>query len=200
MRHAKVKQAARSQTTQDRIISIAREEFAAKGYAAVSLAEIVAAANVTTGAVYHHFGDKKGLFVAVAEHLEQTIVDEVAATRSQAGEGWEDFVSAVLSTLQICARPDIQRIVFQEAPTVVGPAEWRKIEMNYAFGMMSTALRQLKEDGLVQTEDADLTAQITLGAIIQAAHGIATARNRKAALKNAQETLRLMLSALRAEQ
>ena len=55
------------------LVRAARNQFARKGFENASLQEIATAARVTTGAIYHHFEDKKGLFIAVAEQIEQEL-------------------------------------------------------------------------------------------------------------------------------
>lgn len=189
-------QESRSEETQARIITIALRAFARDGFAGAALADIVQEANITTGAVYHHFGDKKGLFQAVAEYLEQEILDEVAKAPSQ-DDLWGTFEANILATLEICSRPDIQRIVFQEAPNVIGPAKWREIEMQYAFGVMQSAIKSLANVNLIHAPDPDLTAQIILGAIIQAAHGVAISDNKTKALTDAKSIVKRIILALR---
>ena len=191
-------QLSRSEGTQLRIVAVAKDAFAREGFAGASLAQIVQQAGVTTGAIYHHFGDKRGLFKAVAESLEQEILDEVAKLPPQK-DPWVAFETGVAATLEICARPDIQRIVFQEAPTVVGLAEWREIEVQYAFGVMRATIGKLSATGVIDEPDADTTTQIVLGAIIQAAHAVAIADDKEAALSSAQATVSRMIRALRAE-
>lgn len=51
--------------TRRRIVDVARRAFAAGGFAAATNREIAQAAGVTTGAVYHHFGSKEALYLAV---------------------------------------------------------------------------------------------------------------------------------------
>jgi len=189
-------QAERRAGTQKRIINVAKKVFARDGYAKASLAEIVDKANVTTGAVYHHFSGKKGLFIAVAEHLEQTILDEVTTTQASKSP-WETFESSILTTLEVCARPDIQQIVFRDAPTVVGVQEWREIEIKYAFGLMRDTITLLTEEGIMEAPNPDLMAQVLLGAIMEAAHGVARADDKTLTLKQAKTTIRTILRALK---
>lgn len=197
MKPAANKKTERSQATRAAIIRVACKAFARDGFGDVSLSEIVAQAGVTTGAIYHHFGDKKGLFQAVAEDLEQQILDEVAKVPQCPDDPWGAFVAGVNATLQICARPAIQRIIFQEAPTVIGPAEWRKIEIQYAFGQMRQAVENLAGAGLIRSENHELTTQIILGIIIHAGQGIAVSKDSIRALEEAQDTVPRLLSALR---
>ncbi len=190
-------QADKSEATKSRIIEVARLIFARDGFAAAALSEIVADASVTTGAVYHHFGGKKGLFIAVAEHLERRILDEVTASASVDASPWEALESGLMATLRICARSDIQRIVFRDAPNVVGSVEWRDIEKKYAFGLMHQSIQMLAISGLMDAPDPDLTAQILLGTIIEAAHGIAISENPETALTDGSHTIRTMVRSLR---
>ena len=57
--------------TRNALIEAARGLFSERGYAGVSTEEIVQAAGVTRGALYHHFRDKQDLFTAVVERLER---------------------------------------------------------------------------------------------------------------------------------
>jgi AcrR family transcriptional regulator len=188
--------AEQSTTTQARIIVAAQAVFTRDGYADASLADIVKRAKVTTGAIYHHFGGKKELFTAVAEHLEQVILDEVSSTTPPSISGWEALEWGALKTLEISMRPEIQRIVFREAPAVVGLTEWRAIEAKYAFGMMMQTLASLPQNGAARTPE--VTAQILLGAITEAAHAVALSDNPAEALTEAKATLTVMLRALEA--
>ena len=188
---------ANAEATRALIIKKARKVFAKKGYADAWLAEIVAAAKVTTGAVYHHFGDKKGLFLAVAESVEADILKGVMLAASRKSDPWERLLAAVDATLDICAAPDVQRIVFIDAPTVIGPAAWREIELKYAFGAMQAALQRLIASGVIRPGSADVLASILLGALMEAARAVARAGGRDAARKDARATMARLFTSLR---
>ena len=57
-------QRAATSDARGRILEVAKGLFAAKGYAGVSMREIAAASQLTLPTLYHHFGDKRGLFLA----------------------------------------------------------------------------------------------------------------------------------------
>ena len=67
-------QAERREATGTALIDAGRKLFAERGFDAVSAEEIVAAAGVTRGALYHHFDGKRGLFAAVFERIEEDLV------------------------------------------------------------------------------------------------------------------------------
>jgi len=189
-------QAERTEHTSNHIIAAATGLFASKGYAGTSLADIVEETGLTTGAIYHHFGGKKGLFIAVAERMEQILLDEVVALSASKPLGWERFEASIMATLEVCARPDMQRILFRDAPTVVGMVEWRKIEIQYGFGMMHEALQALQDNGVIAAQNIELTAQMLLGAIIEAAHYVAITDEKPEAVSQAKQTMRRLLSSL----
>lgn len=64
-----------SDLTRERIMECAKAEFLKKGFQAAQLKDIVAAAKVTTGAVYRHFKDKEALFFALIEDVYHYTLD-----------------------------------------------------------------------------------------------------------------------------
>ncbi|HEX5741395.1 MAG TPA: TetR family transcriptional regulator [Pilimelia sp.] len=69
--------AAEAARTRATLCAVALRTFAARGYAATTLAEISEAAGLTRGAVYHHFANKSDLYLAcVGQHWQQ-ITDDV---------------------------------------------------------------------------------------------------------------------------
>src|SRR5260370_14302523 len=80
----RTKHDARSEATRRQLVTAARALFGARGYADVGTEEIVRAAGVTRGALYHQFRDKADLFAAVAEEVEAEIAGRIAAGAADA--------------------------------------------------------------------------------------------------------------------
>ena len=57
------------EATRERILERAFSEMYEKGYAGASLDQILAASGVTKGALYHHFGSKADLAIAVVDEV-----------------------------------------------------------------------------------------------------------------------------------
>ena len=57
----------KTEARREAILDAALEEFAAKGYAGARMEDIARRAGVAKGTLYLHFGDKEGLFRAIAE-------------------------------------------------------------------------------------------------------------------------------------
>src|ERR671919_1349957 len=87
------RQAERSDTTRAKLVGAARELFARRGYADVGTEEIVRRAKVTRGALYHHFEDKRDLFRAVHERVEEELVERIAAQIGGIEDPWELMVT-----------------------------------------------------------------------------------------------------------
>ena len=98
------------------LLACARESFGRVGYDEASLETIATRADVTTGAIYHHFAGKKGLFLAVAEQIEAELLS--AAMSVSDNDPWRGFKQAFEILIDACAQDDVQRIIFLEAPSV----------------------------------------------------------------------------------
>lgn len=116
--------------TRQALVRESRRLFSTLGYGAVGLSEIVAAAGVTKGALYHHFSSKAELFRVVLEQAQQEVAERIAATADARESSWEQLLVGCEAFLGASTDPAIQRIMLIDGPAVLGWAEWR--EMNEA--------------------------------------------------------------------
>jgi AcrR family transcriptional regulator len=186
-----------AEATKRAILKAARRIFGKRGYAHASLEAITADARVTTGAVYHHFGGKEGLFRSVAEDVEVAILEAVREAAATETNSWKALMAGVAATLEMAVKPEIRQIAFIDAPRVIGPAEWRAIESKYAYGMLQAGLAQLAREGVIKPMKPEIVAPILLGALIEAAHAVADAKGAPAARAEALKTIEAILAGLR---
>ncbi len=66
-----------SSSAKGRLVLAALEAFGRSGYEAVHVGALAAAAETTTGPLYHHFGSKLGLYSFVRADVEQRVVDRM---------------------------------------------------------------------------------------------------------------------------
>jgi AcrR family transcriptional regulator len=114
----------RTEATRAQLLGAARALFSERGYSAVGTEEIVARAGVTRGALYHHFADKKDLFRAVHEQIEQELVASIGAKMGAVDDPWELMLTGTRAFLDACLDPAIIRISLLDAPVVLGWQEW----------------------------------------------------------------------------
>ncbi|KZB86749.1 TetR/AcrR family transcriptional regulator [Amycolatopsis regifaucium] len=189
-------QTERSQSTQTALIAAARPLFAEQGYAAVPADEIVRAAGVTRGALYHHFGDKQGLFRAVVEQLETEITDELKVVLRAGEDPWTAALAALTRFLEVCVRPEVVQISFTDALAVLGWQEWRAIEQRYGLGLITEILEAVAADGKLIPAPIPELAQLVMTACGEAALMIAHAEDPEAAKARCLQALVALLSGL----
>jgi AcrR family transcriptional regulator len=165
--------AERTRVTKAALLAAGRQLFAEKGYAGAGREEIVALAGVTRGALYHHFGDKLGLFQAVLEEVEAELTDAVAAAADLPGvDAREMLVSGAMRFIDASMEATCRRIIL-DAPAVLGWTESRRIQEDHSLGLTKRALRIAMESGAFETEPVDPLAAILLAALHEAATLIA---------------------------
>jgi AcrR family transcriptional regulator len=89
-----------STSPKGRLVLSAVKEFGARPFDEVSVVELVAAANVTTGALYHHFGSKLGLYAFVREDVERRLLDRMEGALAASGPE-SDRSAAVTAALLV---------------------------------------------------------------------------------------------------
>jgi AcrR family transcriptional regulator len=186
----------RSATTKSALVAVARELFAARGYAAVPADEIVREAGVTRGALYHHYADKQGLFRAVFEDVEREITAEVEAAMAKAPDIGTGLLVSLGAFLDACGRAEVRQISLTDAPAVLGWADWREIEARYGLGLIISWLERAVEEGLLTPQPVAVLAQLVLSAVIEAALLIANAEDPVLARANCEQALGTWLAGL----
>ncbi|GAB3008688.1 TetR family transcriptional regulator [Amycolatopsis acidiphila] len=177
-------------------MAAARELFAARGYQAVPADEIVRAAGVTRGALYHHYRDKQGLFRAVVESLEMEIMTEIEAAFDAAPDPVSGMMSALDVFLTACLRDDVRQISLTDGPAVLGWTVWRELEAHYGLGVLMRTLEQAIADGLIVAQPVRALAQLVLSAVTEAARMIAAAEDPAATRSDVQQVLGLWFAGL----
>jgi AcrR family transcriptional regulator len=149
----------------------ARRLFTERGYDAVGTEEIVRAAGVTRGALYHHFGGKADLLEAVYERLEAESTERVARVvlGSELESPLEAMKAGVEAFLDECAEPELQRIALHDAPAVLGWDRWREIAAANGLGLIEASLTAAIEAGEIRQLPVKPMAHLLLGALDEAA-------------------------------
>ena len=160
----------RSEATRQALVAAARGLFGARGYADVGTEEIVRAAGVTRGALYHQFRDKSGLFAAVAEEVEAEIADRIAAGAAEAAaDPVEGLRVGARLFLDACAEPEAERIILLDAPAVLGWQAWRDLAGRYGLGLVQFALQAAMDAGAIIPQPVAPLAHVLIGALDECA-------------------------------
>ncbi|MEO0602984.1 MAG: TetR/AcrR family transcriptional regulator [Myxococcota bacterium] len=185
----------RQKETISALTGAARERFAMVGYAATSMDELCASVGLTRGALYHNFGGKKGLFEAVVEQIDGEIATRLDQVWSSHQDPWEAFRAACRAYLALALEPEVQRVLFRDAPAVLGQ-RLREIDQRSSLASTIEALQALQIDGRIKSAEPEAVARLLAGAMVDAALWIAQSERPEEALVKAQTGLDALLEGL----
>lgn len=178
-------------------MDIARESFSEQGYGATSTEAIIKKAQVTKGALYHHFQSKKALFEAVYRELEDEVAEHIAKASSRGKDPWQQLLYGCFAYLEACAEPGFRRVMRADAPAVLGMEHWATIDREYGVERLLPFIKSLKRAGLLRVRFPEaFTWQLT-GAMNEATFWIAQHPNPKKALRESKAVLKEMLESVR---
>jgi len=191
-------QSERSESTRRALIEAAHSLFAERGYADVGTEEVVRAAGVTRGALYHHFGGKRDLFEAVYEQLEIELAERIAAgaLAANAASPLEAMRAGAEMFLQVCTEPEAMRIALLDGPAVLGWDRWREIGAKHGLGLIEATLQAAIEAGAIIPQPVRPLAHVLMGALDEAALLVARADDPTQARAEVARTLELLLNGL----
>lgn len=189
----------RSRTTRTALEQAGYRLFAARGYAGVSAEEIVSEAGVTRGALHHHYGDKRGLFLAVLEQLEADNTAEIERAVAALPDP-NDLMAAMAvglrTFLDMCSRAETVRIAMADGPAVLGWAGWREMESRHGLGLITDLLDRAVAAGLAVDAPVRVLAHLILSAVTEAGMLVANAQDPETERAEAEQCILLMISGL----
>jgi AcrR family transcriptional regulator len=192
-----------AEATRAALVQAARRLFAAQGYHATGTHDVVAHAGVTRGALYHHFPDKESLFLAVFHDVEISLINPSdqastgAAGPGRGGDAWSQFAARLQGFLTAVLEPEAQRILLIDGPAVLGWDKWRELESHYGLGMLTFALENAMQSGIIRRQPPRPLAHLLLAALEEAALLIAHAPDPVSTRIEVGKTLDSLMEGLR---
>ncbi len=185
-----------SEASREALLAGARAAFARHGYANAPLEELVRAAGLTKGALYHHFGSKQGLFIAVVQAIDAEILAQVRAEVPERPATRAGFVHACRLYLEAMLEPGVRRILLIDCPAVLGYRAMRELEIESSIRPIAEMLDALVESGEVVALDTEATAHLINGALYDAALWIGDDPRPRQALDRAVQAFETLLAGL----
>lgn len=183
------------ESTRAKLISAARKAFANQGFTNTSMDDLTAAVGLTRGALYHHFGNKEGLLLAVIEQMDAEISERLKVVSDTAPSIWEGFRLRCRSYLELALEPEIRRIMMQDSRAVFG--DMPQTVQSASILKLQASLDELVAESTVVPLDTYVTARMIDGAITEACFWIAELEGDQALrLEQALKTLDYFLSGL----
>lgn len=164
----------RTETTTQGLLHSATRLFGERGYADTSLEDIARDCDLTIGAIYHHFGNKKNLFAAVNEAAEQRIID--ACNKVREADPLMAMKKRWKALLTLSNEAGFRRIVLIDSPNILGRDRWVNSEVSkHARALADATSRDWLE--------LQIGLRLMRGLSAEAIHAVAEADNAPATRK-----------------
>ncbi|MBL3574990.1 TetR/AcrR family transcriptional regulator [Rhodovulum sulfidophilum] len=185
--------------TRRKLLASARAAFAEKGFHETSMDDLTSAVGLTRGALYHHFGNKTGLFAAVVDQIDAEMAARAHSLAEDEVTLWQALLAEGSAYIEMALDREVQRIVLRDGPAVLGdPARWPS--QNRCLDATRDAVRQLLADGVLRPVDIEAASRLLNGAAFNAALWIASCDNQAGMLPKAQEAFRILAEGLLAQE
>lgn len=200
MASKKISKADQSKATIDKLLAIAKKEFSQRGYAAASTERIVQQAGVTRGALYHHFKDKKDLFLVVFTKAQEEIGRRIEKQAALTNDLWQQLVNGCRAFLEACSDPILQQIVVIDGPSVLDWNTYRQVDNTLpgsGLSLLKECLSDLLKAKRIRPVPVDALAHLLSGAMDESAVWIAHHTDPETALSQAQKALEIVIESLK---
>ncbi|MFC4775940.1 TetR/AcrR family transcriptional regulator [Paenibacillus sp. GCM10023252] len=183
--------------TIDLLIRTGRQHFTARGYAGAALEEIVQEAQLTRGAVYHHFRSKRGLFEAVLEAVQRDVAERVEFEASKTDDPWEQLVLGCRTFVAAAVEPYNKRIMLIDGPAVLGWEAWRRMDERNAMRLLRDQLEEMQQQGYLVPLSIEAITHLISGALNEFALWLAHQPDADKQLEEQMSVITLMLEGFR---
>jgi AcrR family transcriptional regulator len=194
------KRAQYSASTKRALVDVAEELFTEHGYSATSLDAIVAGAEVTKGALYHHFSGKQALFEAVFERVEENAARTIQRSLKGREDPWEKALAGLRTALEVVREPAYRRVVIQEGPAVLGYTRFREQEERSTFGIVLDIVGAVLSSGgwSMQEDMLHTFARVFFGAMSAAGESVSSSPDPEAEAARVESAIGFILQRMRA--
>lgn len=182
-----------AEQTRRTILRIAGQMCAQSGYDQLSLEDVATAASVTRGAVYHHFENKKGLFLEIVRSELDAMGAQILAAAEVAPTRWDALVAGCREFLRKSQQRGYQQLILTDAPAVLGIATWNELDYRYTTRSLVEILQELKSDNAIAVSDPEASAEALSGAMNQLSRWVAAGGSEDSAIG----TLLMLLDSFR---
>jgi AcrR family transcriptional regulator len=174
-----------------KLIGAARKAFATFGFAEASMDELTAQVGLTRGALYHGFGDKKGLLAAVVAQVDGEMAARAQQMAAAAATPWERLLAEGDAYIEMALDAEVRRIVLLDGPAFLGdPSKWPS--QNACLNITKQAVGDLIAGGVMKPVDIEAASRLMSGAAFNAALWVAASDEPQIVLPKAIEAFRLM--------
>ena len=162
-------QAERRSATRSAILRAATECFAARGYVETTVTEILEAAGVSRGAMYHHYKSKEDVLAAVFLKASSEAIQAAIASVPGNLSPKDALIAGVIAWLDEATTPAVAQILLVEGPAGLGWARSRTLEEQTSLGLMRASITAAVDSGELYVSSVDAAARLVNALAAEAA-------------------------------
>ncbi|PXX42663.1 TetR/AcrR family transcriptional regulator [Undibacterium pigrum] len=157
-----------------RLIAAARALFEKDGYANTSTEALLLATGLTRGALYHHFRDKKDLFVAVCEAVHIDLSSAIEKAADTQGSPRQQLIAGAMAWIDAISQPGPRQVLLIDGPSVLRAETWARLDERHGYQQLRTVLSEiLSPEGELSGLEIDASTSAINGAINELAQWLA---------------------------
>ena len=188
-----------SDSTKRALVDVATEQFSEHGYGGASLDAIVAGAEVTKGALYHHYSGKQALFEAVFAAVEDDAAQQIKNALTGVDDPWEKALAGLSAFLEVVQDPTYQRVVIQDGPAILGYERFREQEERSSYGIVQDIVSSVLDASTYELDEPmkQTFSRIFFGAMSAAGESVSSAQDPASAVVRIEAAIGFILEGLR---
>lgn len=154
-------------TNKERIFKTAIGLFASRGFRGTSIRDIANAMNISLSGIYHHFGNKEGLLLAILEHSSQRLVRELRQIAETDAHPEDRFRKLIETHVRLSGNYNEEAKIFfldEEHLSEEGQKYNRSIQREI-YVIYMKVVRELKDLGIIQSKSLSVLVFNILGVV-----------------------------------
>ena len=188
-----------SDSTKRALVDVAEHLFTTHGYSGTSLDAIAAGADVTKGALYHHFSGKQAVFEAAFERVESRASSGIVRATEGHDDPWDKAQAGLRAFLEAVQEPAYRQVVISDGPSVLGHERFREQEERSTYAIVDEIVRSALGTDAYDLDDAmlDTFTRIFFGAMSAAGSAVAVSQDPAAAAARVELAIGTIMAGLR---
>ncbi|MGL5444916.1 MAG: TetR/AcrR family transcriptional regulator, partial [[Mycobacterium] stephanolepidis] len=164
--------------TRAAIVDVARVQFVERGFEETSVDDIAEGAQVSKGAVYHHFKDKQEIFIDVYREATKGIIEDVVKVLVDVPVGsWERIEAAASAVTRGYTNQAEPRSLVRQVMGVLGAERTQELEGELALPLIRTLLQEADEADLLSDVSIETASQLIFRVLCESSLLIANSDN-----------------------
>ena len=184
--------------TRAAIVDAARLLFVERGFDETSVDDIADGAEVSKGAIYHHFKDKQEIFVDVYREATKGVTESVVKVMADAKPGsWQRIEAAASAVVKGYTDSREPRVLVRQVMGVLGAERTQELEGELALPLIRSLLVEAAENGEVRDISIEIASQLIFRVLCESALLIANSADYAGAAQEVEAVMLSMFAGLR---